>query len=148
MNTTILALLGALAAGLALGVQASINAHLGRALADPIVASCISFGVGFAVLLLLSLPRIAALEWGAVRGLPWWAWTGGAIGTIYMVSMVVGVPRLGVLTMVTAVVLGQVCASLVLDAVGAFGGTVVGVSWQRLLAAACLLAGVVLSRYP
>jgi transporter family-2 protein len=148
MNTTILALLGALVAGLALGVQASINAHLGRALADPIVASCISFGVGFAVLLLLSLPRIAALEWSAVRDLPWWAWTGGAIGTIYMVSMVVGVPRLGVLTMVTAVVLGQVCASLVLDAVGAFGGAVVGVSWQRLLAAACLLAGVVLSRYP
>jgi transporter family-2 protein len=148
MNTTILALLGALVAGLALGVQASINAHLGRALADPIVASCISFGVGFAVLLLLSLPRITALEWSAVRDLPWWAWTGGAIGTIYMVSMVVGVPRLGVLTMVTAVVLGQVCASLVLDAVGAFGGAVVGVSWQRLLAAACLLAGVVLSRYP
>jgi uncharacterized membrane protein YdcZ (DUF606 family) len=65
-----------------------------------------------------------------------------------MISMVVGVPRLGVLTMVTTVVLGQVCASLVLDAVGAFGGAVVGISWQRLLAAACLLAGVVLSRYP
>lgn len=148
MNVTILALLGALAAGLALAVQASINARLGRALADPIVASCISFGVGFVFLLLLSLPRLSAVEWSAARALPWWAWTGGAIGTLYMVSIVVGVPRLGVLTMVTAVVLGQVCASLALDAIGAFGGAVVGISWQRLLAAACLLAGVVLSRYP
>jgi len=148
MNPTILALLGALAGGVALAVQASINGQLGRGLADAVVASCISFGVGFAVLLLLSLTRLSALEWSAVRALPWWAWTGGAIGTVYMISMVVGVPRLGVLTMVTTVVLGQVCASLVLDAVGAFGGAVVAVSWQRLLAAACLLAGVVLSRYP
>lgn len=148
MTPTILAVVGALAGGLALAVQASINSHLGRALADPVVASCISFGVGFAVLLLLSLSRVSAVEWSAVRFLPWWAWTGGAIGTVYMISMVMGVPRLGVLTMVTVVVLGQVCASLALDAVGAFGGAVVGVSWQRLLAAACLLAGVVLSRYP
>lgn len=148
MNPTILALAGALTGGVALAVQASINGHLGRALADPIVASCISFGVGFAVLLGLSLPRLPALEWSAVGALPWWAWSGGAIGPVYMVGMVVGVPRLGVLTMATTVVLGQVCASLALDAAGAFGGTAIGVSWQRLLAAACLLAGVVLSRYP
>jgi transporter family-2 protein len=147
MNPAVVALLGALAGGVALAVQASINGHLGRALADPIVASGISFGTGFAVLLLVSLTRLSALEWSAVAALPWWAWTGGAFGAFYMVCMVVGVSRLGILTMVTSIVLGQVCASLVLDAVGAFGGPVIGVSWQRLLAAACLLAGVVLSRY-
>ena len=148
MTPTIAALLGAITGGVALAVQASINGHLGRALADPLVASCVSYGVGFAVLVGLSLSRLSAIESSTVAALPWWAWIGGAVGTVYMVAMVMGVPRLGVLTMVTAMVLGQVSASLVLDAVGAFGGAVIGVSWQRLLAAACLLAGVVLSRYP
>jgi transporter family-2 protein len=47
---------------------------------------------------------------------------------------------------VAALIFGQVTAALVLDAVGAFGLPVVAITWQRLVAAAMILGGLILSR--
>jgi transporter family-2 protein len=146
LHSTILALFGALAGGVALAVQAAINGHLGRALSDPVVAACISFGAGFLVLLAASLFRIDAVDRAALAGLPWWAWTGGALGAFYVLCTITAVSRLGVLSLVAALVLGQMGAALILDATGAFGGSVLAISWQRALAVLLVLSGLVLSR--
>jgi transporter family-2 protein len=77
---------------------------------------------------------------------PWWSWLGGFLGAFYVAIVIWGVPQLGVVSTVAALVFGQVAAALILDAVGAFGLPVQAITWQRLLAAGLILSGLVLSR--
>lgn len=147
MNIAILLpILGILLGGVFLSAQAPINAALARALGDPVLAACISFGIGFAILALLSAFRGAWPSGSAMAAAPWWSWLGGLLGAFYVAIVIWGVPQLGVVSTVAALIFGQVAAALVLDAVGAFGLPVQAITWQRLLAAGMILGGLVLSR--
>lgn len=144
--STIAALLSVVLGGVALAVQAPVNAALGRSLADTALAACISFGVGFLALALLSLARGAWTSIGSVAAVPWWAWTGGLLGACYVFASIWSVPKLGVVTTLAAAIFGQLAAALVLDAVGAFGVPVHAVTATRLVAVVLVMAGLVLSR--
>ena len=147
MNLTILLpLLGILVGGAFLAAQAPINAALAKSIGDPVMAACISFGIGFVVLAAVSVFRGAWLSGGAIAAAPWWSWLGGLLGAFYVAVVIWGVPQLGVVSTVAALIFGQVAAALVLDAVGAFGLPVQAITWQRLVAAAMILGGLVLSR--
>ena len=122
MNITILLpLLGILVGGVFLAAQAPINAALAKSLGDPILAACISFGIGFIILAAISAARGAWPSGSAVASAPWWSWLGGLLGAFYVAIVIWGVPQLGVVSTVAALIFGQVAAALVLDAVGAFG---------------------------
>jgi len=147
MNIAILLpLLGILLGGIFLASQAPINAALAKSLGDPVLAACISFGIGFVALAVLSAIRGAWPSGSAMAGAPWWSWLGGLLGAFYVAVVIWGVPQLGVVSTVAALIFGQVAAALVLDAVGAFGLPVQAITWQRLLAAGMILGGLVLSR--
>ncbi|MBB4039405.1 transporter family-2 protein [Microvirga flocculans] len=147
MNASILLpLAGILLGGVFVATQAPINAALARTLGDPILAACVSFGIGFAILAAISAFRGAWPSGSAVAAAPWWSWLGGLLGAFYVAVVVWGVPQLGVVSTVAALVFGQVAAALVLDAVGAFGLPVQAITWQRLIAAGMILGGLVLSR--
>ncbi len=134
---------GLLAGGL-LGAQPSANGFLGRVLGHPLQAAVISFGSGFVLLLILSIgygvfpPRFAR----SPLSLPWWAWTGGAIGTVLVTSSLYFVPRIGSLSWFGAVITGQVVAALILDQWGLMGNPRSAASPLRLLGAAMLIGGV------
>ncbi len=132
--------------GIGLAVQGPINATLARA-AGGLAAATVSFGVGFAVLVALTLLRGGVPEAAALKALPWWAWTGGFLGAYFVWATLTHVGTLGVLTMAAAVVLGQLLAAMALDATGAFGLGVQAVSLPRLLAVALVAGGLVLSRF-
>ncbi|MBM1171299.1 DMT family transporter [Microvirga arabica] len=147
MNIMILLpLFGILLGGVFLASQAPINAALAKSLRDPVLAACISFGIGFVVLAVLSALRGAWPSGSAMAAAPWWSWLGGLLGAFYVAVVIWGVPQLGVVSTVAALIFGQVAAALVLDAVGAFGLPVQAITWQRLLAAGMILGGLVLSR--
>ena len=142
----ILALLAIALGGACIAVQAPINARLAGAVGDPVLAAAISFGVGFAILIVIAAAR------GALPGLPgglsapWWVWAGGALGAFYVWAAVWSVGTLGVVTLVAALILGQMLAAMAVDATGAFGTAVREITPTRLAAAALVAAGVVLSR--
>ena len=147
MNITILLpILGILLGGAFLSAQAPINAALAKSLSDPVLAACISFGIGFLILAVLSAFRGSWPSASAMSSAPWWFWLGGLLGAFYVAIVIWGVPQLGVVSTVAALIFGQVAAALVLDAVGAFGLPVQAITWQRLLAAGMILGGLVLSR--
>ncbi len=133
--------------GAAIAAQAPVNGVLSRGLGDPVAAAAISFLVGFVVLAVLSVLRsgVPAVG-GALAVLPWWAWCGGLLGAWFVTATVVAVGTLGVLTLVAALVFGQLAAALVLDATGAFGVQVHGISATRVAAVVLVGAGLVLSR--
>ena len=138
--------MGIILGGVFLASQAPVNAALARALGDPVLAACISFGIGFAVLAVVSAVRGAWPTGGGMAAAPWWSWLGGLLGAFYVAIVIWGVPQLGVVSTVAALVFGQLAAALVLDAVGAFGLPVQEITWQRVVASCLILGGLVLSR--
>jgi transporter family-2 protein len=147
MNISILLpLLGIVAGGAMLAAQAPVNAALARAMGDPLLAACISFGIGFLILCAVTAARGAWPTASAVAAAPWWSWLGGLLGAFYVAIVIWGVPQLGAVSTIAALVLGQLVAALILDATGAFGLPVHALSWQRLLAAALIFSGLILSR--
>ena len=137
----------AAAAGAALTIQAAINGVLGEGTSHPLWAAAISNSVGLIALLALgALIRAPLPTLGALAALPWWAWTGGAVGAIYVASSIVVIPKLGAATLVALVVAGQMLTSLVLDHFGALGLQEQALTATRACGALLLIAGVVLIR--
>ena len=142
----IFALIAIAVGGACISTQAPINARLGSVAGDPVVAAAISFIVGAIVLSVIVLLRGAVPSVGQMAAAPWWAWVGGALGAVYVWAAVWSVGTLGVVTMVAALIFGQLAAALILDAIGAFGLQVREVSWTRISAVGLVAAGLVLSR--
>ncbi|MFK5998435.1 MAG: DMT family transporter [Rhodobacterales bacterium] len=134
-------------AGAAVALQAPINASLGRSLDSTIAAAAISFGVGFAVLLLLAFITGGAAVFSPLAGVAWWQLIGGMIGAYYVWATLWGVPTLGVLTTVAALILGQMVAALLLDTFGPLGLPVRELSAARIAAIVLVSSGLVLSRF-
>jgi bacterial/archaeal transporter family-2 protein len=140
------AILIVFAAGFALSTQAPLNAALARTLDQPLAAAAVSFAVGFLVLLILSVALGGTAPLMRLGAAPGWQLLGGFLGAFYVWAVVWGVPQMGVVTTVAALILGQMTAALLLDRFGLFGLPVQELSVTRLAAAALVAAGVVLSR--
>jgi bacterial/archaeal transporter family-2 protein len=138
-----IAILIVFVAGIALSTQAPLNAALARTLTQPLAAVAFSFGVGFIVLVILSIAVGGTGPLLQLGQAPGWQLLGGFLGAFYVWAVVWGVPQMGVVTTVAALILGQMVAALVLDRLGL---PVQDVSATRLAAAGLVAAGVVLSR--
>lgn len=139
------ALFAILIGGVAIAIQAPLNGALGRTLGAALPAAAVSFAVGFVVLLGLSFVTVSN-PFARLGAVPVWQWVGGLLGAYYVWSVIWGVPTLGVVTAMAALILGQMTGALLLDAVGAFGVPVQPISLTRVLAVVLVAAGVVLSR--
>ncbi len=135
----------ALLTGIAITVQAGVNAQLRQGLGYPVLAAMISFGVGFITLVGFQLvvgglwPSLATL-----RSLAWWKWTGGLIGAVYVTTVIISVPRIGAANLVSLSVAGQLTAAIVLDHYGWLGFSLHPANGWRLLGALLIIAGVLL----
>lgn len=133
-------------AGLGFAVQAPLNAALGRGIGGGVAAAAISFGVGFAALLGLTLAFGQGPALVRATAMPPLYWAGGLLGAVVVWAMLWSVPTIGILTAFAALLLGQLSAALVLDAVGAFAATVHPITPTRVLALAMVAGGLILSR--
>ncbi|TWT53359.1 hypothetical protein Pla22_09880 [Rubripirellula amarantea] len=138
------AVLVGLAIGSLFGMQPSINGTLGASVEHPLQASLISFATGTFLLILICVatgtfpPRFVS----SPGQLPWWIWTGGAIGVAVVTGTLVLAPRVGSLTLFVAFISGQVLTALVIDHFGWLGNPRIHASPMRLLGAGLLLAGL------
>jgi len=139
-------LLGAaLVLGAALAVQVGVNSLLRGGLGHPMLAATLSFVIGTVGLGLVTLAVRPALPApGQLVRIPWWQWSGGLLGALYVASAIVLAPRLGAATLLAAIVAGQMIASLALDHYGLLGFPVQPISAGRVLAVALIIAGVLL----
>jgi transporter family-2 protein len=144
--TAFLALFAVVIAGGATALQAPINARLMTAVGGPVNAAFVSFAVGTAVLGMLALALQTRPDMAAARGLPWYAWTGGVYGVIFVIAATWAVPRFGVATTITLMVAGQLIVSLILDHFGAFGAPRQPISWTRVGGVLLVIGGVLLAR--
>lgn len=140
-------LLMAFGAGCCLPVQAGINTLLRRFLGEPMQAALVSFAVGTLALWIYSLA--ARHTWPSISQLsavPWWMWTGGVLGAIFVSCTIFLAPRLGAATMTAVMLSGQLVASVLLDHYALVGFPEHPVSPLRLAGIALLFAGAWLVR--
>ena len=133
-------------AGIGFAVQAPLNAALGRGIGGGLAAAAISFGVGFAALLALTLVFGQGSALLRAGSMPPVFWVGGLLGAVVVWAMLWSVPTIGILTAFAALLLGQLSAALVLDAVGAFAAPVHPITPTRVLALLMVAGGLILSR--
>ncbi|HEY7028843.1 MAG TPA: DMT family transporter [Gemmatimonadales bacterium] len=138
------ALLLALLAGLLLPLQAGINSHLRSTLGHPLVATLVSFLIGTVAIAAVMLGLRVSVPAAGFRTGPWWGWTGGILGAVYVLVTVVVAPRLGAATMIATIIAGQMLASLLLDHYGVAGYAPHAVNAWRVAGAILVIAGVVL----
>lgn len=141
-----------IAAGAAVGAQVAINAQLRAVAASGLWATNISFAVtmaaGLGALALgLLVGRAPAPSIPALAGAPWWIWLGGLGGFAYVFLALVTAHRISGTVVATAGIIGQLCASLLIDHYGWFGMPVQRASAARLLGLVLLGAGLVFVRW-
>ena len=135
----------AIVLGMFLSAQAGINAQLRTALGHPLVAATVSFLVGTAALIVVTAcSRVTMPTMSDASRVPWWGWTGGLLGALYIAASVVLAPKLGAAVLVAAIVAGQLAAALVLDHYGLLGFTRQSVTPARGIGALLLFVGVYL----
>lgn len=147
MNSPLLVpLLLALLAGGLVALQAPTNVMLARAGGSPVLAALISFAVGTLALLLTWLASGHRPGVAPFAALPWYAWVGGLYGAAFVGIAAFAAPRIGVATLITLGVAGQIAMALWLDHQGAFGLPRAPLSAARAVGAVLVVAGVVLVR--
>jgi bacterial/archaeal transporter family-2 protein len=138
-----------IAAGALVAMQAGTNAAMQKSLQNPFLSSAVSFAGGLlSLLLVLSIymafdkaPLPRAHQWAAA---PWWAWTGGALGAVYVLTGVLTVEKVGTGVFVCMSVTASILASLAIDHFGLVGMHRHTVSPGRLIGGALMVAGMLL----
>lgn len=135
-----------LLAGGMIALQAPTNALLGKAGGSPVLAALISFAVGTAALVAVWLATGRRPDSGSLAGLPWYAWIGGVYGAIYVGVAAYAAPRIGLASLITIGIAGQIAMALWLDHIGALGLPREPISLIRVGGALLVAAGVLLVR--
>ena len=137
----------ALAAGVSVVVQQALNSNLRTAIGSAAWSGFISYAVGLACMALLTLALRDPVPSAAIAArIPWWAWSGGLFGAIFIGLAILLIPQLGAATFIALFVAGQMLASIALDHYGWLGLEQRSIDLPRLIGAGLLVAGVVLIR--
>lgn len=134
------------AAGALIALQAPTNALLARAGGSPVLAALVSFAVGTVALFVVWLLTGNRPGTAAFTSLRWYAWLGGLYGATYVAVSAYAAPRIGLASLITIGIGGQVAMALLLDQAGAMGLPREPINLGRIAGALLVLAGVVLVR--
>jgi len=142
-------------AGMASPIQTSINSELRNALQSPLIASLISFLVGMLVLLFLTsfiehrrlfLNNLQTAK-TFVTSSPWWLWTGGILGVVFITSNILLLPIVGASLTVVLALSGQMIIALIIDHFGWFGIPKHRLNVQRLLGIVLMITGIMIIQH-
>lgn len=145
MNQFLLSAL-AFTGGMFLAVQGGLNAHLGVLLKNPLIASAVAFcsSTIFAVFILLfsakNLPDLSE-----IKAVPIYLWfTGGLFSTLGISLYYYTIPKLGVSTMISLGLCGQLIFAVVAGHYGWLGLPTEPVTIRRTTGLALMVSGILL----
>lgn len=123
-NLSLFAVVLGCIAGAVVGVQRALNGQINEHSHQSFTTSLLNFitGTSLLVILILGGVLIGKIELVPLPMGPWWIYTGGTIGVIYIAFTSTIVQHLGVLTFTLFSVGGQLVGSLVIDLVSPTNG--------------------------
>jgi len=137
----------AVLAGMSVVVQQILNANLRAQLNSAIWSGFTSYLVGvlcmMALAVVLQEPIPSA---GVMARIPWWAWSGGIFGAVFIAISILVAQQLGAATLIALLVTGQMTAAIILDHFGWLGLAQRPIDLPRMIGVCLLIGGVVLIR--
>ena len=123
-NLSLFAVVLGCIAGAVVGVQRALNGQINEHSHQSFTTSLLNFITGTSLLMILILGGvlIGKIELVPLPAGPWWIYTGGVIGVIYIAFTSTIVQHLGVLTFTLFSVGGQLVGSLVIDLISPTNG--------------------------
>ena len=134
------------AGGALVSLQAPTNSMLARAGGSPVLAALISFAIGTLALFVVWLGSGNRPAAEAFARLPYFAWFGGLYGAFFVAVAAFAAPRIGLASLITIGIAGQIVMALALDHFGLLGLPKDAISVTKVVGAALVLIGVVLVR--
>lgn len=137
-NLSLLAVTAGVIAGAVVGVQRALNGEINEYSEQSFTTSLLNFATGttFLTVLVIFGLVLGGSELSPLPTGPWWIYTGGVIGVIYIAFTSTIVQHLGVLTFTLFSVGGQLVGSLIIDLVSPTAGVSVS---------AYLITGIVMT---
>lgn len=133
----------ALVTGTLSATQTAVNGVLGVRAGSALFAAAVSFAVGTLALVLLVAVTRSPLPMGRVRrSEPWWIWSGGALGAVFVLINASVAPLLGTGLTVAVVLAGQMTGGILVDRFGVLGAPRREVTAARIIGLLLVLAGV------
>lgn len=132
----------ALLAGAALSFEGAIYAELGKTIGQ-IETSFYNFFMGSIILGLLWL-FFGKGDLSYTFKAPKWSLLGGVLGVVYLTSIVVSVPFVGVGITMVAVILGQLVMSMVIEHFGWLGSKKTKINKEKILAVLSMIIALIL----
>lgn len=132
-------------AGMLQALGPPMNGQLRQSLVNPWLATLVSFGLVFALFIIVAAinPRPLPTAQG-LAAMPWWAPLGGIIGAFAVVTGLLFVDRVGAGPFAAMTVSANLIMSVIIDQFGLVNMPVHALSPMRALGAALLIGGVAL----
>lgn len=139
------AVLLAILAGAFVGVQRALNGQINEYSGESYATSLLNFimGTTFLTIFLALAILVSDLSLSPLPSGPWWIYTGGVIGVVYIAFTALIVQHLGVLTFTVLSVGGQLAGSLIIDLANPATSGQVG--WALVTGIALTYLGVMVS---
>ena len=148
MNQLYLSII-AFTGGMFLAAQGIFNSHLGVLLKNPILAAVSAFisSTFFAFLfLLISTKNPPSIT--MIKSVPFYLWfTGGLLSVIGISIYYYTIPKLGISTMISIGLFGQIIFSLIAGHLGLFGLPVEPITVKRIIGVASMIGGITLINF-
>ena len=136
----IIPILFAFSAGLLIILSRQVNGRLSLS-STPMISSFWNHIVGFVVLTVLGL-IIGGLIPANIAEIPWWVFSGGAIGVVFVASGSWLITRIGAVNSTMLVISGQMVSGVVFDLLRGAPVTL----WASALGVILIIAGMALTQ--
>ncbi len=132
LTGTIIALIFALLSGIAMALQGSLNSGLAKIVGLLEATFIVHASATVLLIIMVFILRMGHGDFSAYNHAPWYLYAGGAIGIAITIGVVASIPKLGVATATTAIIVGQVTTACLVDQFGLFGLQKIPFTWMKL----------------
>ncbi len=128
-------------------IQGSLNGKLLTQVGHPIITAIVSFIVGLIGLLAFGIAnKIPWSQFSAIRTAPWYTLLGGLLGAFYISTVVIILPRLGMVLTFSLIIAGQIVLSIIIDHFGLLGNAVKEISLGKTAGIILLIVAIFIIR--
>ncbi|MDD4972710.1 MAG: DMT family transporter [Bacteriovorax sp.] len=125
--------------------QGIITSNLSQKIQHPFGAAFVNFFGGMLLFLFaISVSSVALPSIKKVMTIPWYLFTGGVVGSVFIFGALFALPKIGASTFFGQIVLGQLLMTLIVDHYGVFGLPIHKIDSIRIIGVALLISGAFL----
>lgn len=133
-------------AGIAIAIQANVNSQLGVFLTSSLLATSIALVGSFiftSIAITFLIKELPTLE--VVKSVPIHLWfTGGLLSSFALASFFFVIPKIGILSMISFSLAGQLLYSLISSHYGWFGMPITPINIGKIIGVISMLVGIFL----